>query len=120
MRTLRVGLPSSLIPHPSLLFHLCLALLTKPLRLSLGGAMGAGAGGLAAAGADELELVDADRRLALQDSALLVLLRVLARVLLEEIHPLHDGRPLGRIHAENLALFAAVLAGEDDDGVALA
>src|SRR5437588_780246 len=115
-----LSFPSSLITHHSslLLSYLSLALLAVPRR-SFGGAVRAGTSGLAAAGADELELVDADRRLALQDSTLLVLLRVGARVLLEEVHPLHDGRALGRIHAQHLALLAAVFAAENDDGVAL-
>src|SRR5258707_12723031 len=78
--------------------HLRIALAAVARAAGLGAVL-AGARGLAAAGADHLEVRDLDRSLALQDASLDVALRVGAGVLLAEVHALHDGRPLGRVHA---------------------
>src|SRR5712691_1302245 len=81
--------------------------------------MRARARALAAARTDQLQLVEAHRRLALQDSALHVLGGVRAGVLLEEVHALDDGSALRRIHAQDLPLLAAIPAADHDDVVAL-
>src|SRR5205085_5301350 len=98
--------------------HLRIALLAIPCAAALRAVL-AGARGLAAARADHLEVGDLDGSLALQDAPLNVALRIGAGVLLAEVHPLHDGRPLGRIHAQHLALLASVLPRQHDHGVVL-
>src|SRR5262249_21619176 len=98
--------------------HLRVALAAVARAAGLGAVL-AGARGLAAARADHLEVRDLDGGLALQDASLDVALRVGPGVLLAEVDALHDGRPLGRVHAQHLPLFAAVLAGKDEDRVVL-
>src|SRR5437764_4007158 len=98
--------------------HLRIAL-AAITRAAAFGAVFAGARRFAAAGTDDLEVGELDRRLALQDAALDVLLRIGARVLLAQVHALHDGRPLGRIDPQHLPLLAAVLPRQHDDGVVL-
>ena len=100
------------------LSHIGFAVAAEADRFSLFVPMRSGPGRLVAAGADHLELGHVDRRLALEDAALHVLGGVRLGVLLGEVHPLHDGRALGRVHAQDAALLAAVLARENDDRVA--
>src|SRR5205085_5069961 len=75
---------------------------------------------LIAARADDLQLRELDGRLALDDTALLILLRIRAGVLLREVHPLDDRLSLRGIDAQDFALLAAVFPREDDHAVVLA
>jgi len=82
--------------------------LAAETRRAVCGAMRTGASRLVAARADDLQFCDLDRGLALEDAALLILLRIRAGVLLREVHSLDDRLSLGGIDAQNLALLAAV------------
>src|SRR5436309_15105774 len=98
--------------------HLGVALAAVAGRAGIG-AVRAGARRLVAARADHLKVGQLDRRLALEDAALDVPLRVRTRVLLIEAHALDDRLSLHGIDAEHHALLATVFAGEHDDDVAL-
>src|SRR5687767_5062858 len=77
------------------------------------------AAGLAAVGADDLEVVDADRGLLLEDAPLDLPLRVGPRVALDEVDPLDDGPARRGQHAQDAPLGAAVLAGGHPHAVVL-
>src|SRR6058998_1521692 len=112
----RVGLSTHHFSLITSFLHLRIALLALAGTARLG-AVFAGARGLAAALADHLKVRDLDGSLALQDAPLDIALRVGAGVLLAEVHALHDGRSLGRIHAQHFALLATILPAQNDDGV---
>src|SRR5271169_2315229 len=75
---------------------------------------------LAALGVDEHEVRKGDRRFALEDAALDVLLRVRARGPLDLVHAFDDGAALRGQHFEDLPARPAILSREDDDDVVLA
>src|SRR2546428_4552056 len=114
-----------LVPHwaPStgnwaLVLHFRFALLAEPLRAFIR-AMRSGSRRFVATRADHLEIGEPDRRLALQDSAFNVSLRIRLRVLLEHVHALHDRRSFRRIHPQYFCLLAAIFARENEDRVPL-
>src|SRR5262249_11499620 len=72
---------------------------------------------LSALGADRHQIADIDRRLALKDPPLDVLLRVRLRVLADEVHALDDGAPFRREDAEHPALAPLALPGQHQHGV---
>src|SRR5262245_59354750 len=101
-----------------LLAEVRFALATVAGHFALFIAMRSRTGRLVAARADHLELVHANRVLALGDATLHVLARVRLLVLPLLVDALDDGRALGRLDAENFALLSAVLARQNDDVVA--
>ena len=76
------------------------------------------AGALAALGADHLDLGGIQSRFALHDAAGLALLAGLD-VAGHHVDALHDDLGFAGDGAEHLALLALVLAGQDDNGIAL-
>src|SRR5699024_7766442 len=76
------------------------------------------AGGLVALGADDLHLAGVDRGLSLHDTAGLALATGLG-VAGDDVDALHDDLAVGGHNDLDLALLALVLAGQDDNGIAL-
>src|SRR4029077_745222 len=74
---------------------------------------------LAALAADDHQDARVHRRLALQDAALDVALRIWARVLADEVDALDDRPPLRGVDAQDAGLAAPVLPRQHDDGVVL-
>src|SRR5262245_61592699 len=74
---------------------------------------------LAAFAADDHQIARVHRRLALQDAALDVALRVRPRVLADEVHALDDRAPLGGVGPQDPGLAAAILARQHHHGVVL-
>src|SRR3954464_7420195 len=112
---LRLPTPDNPLPDS---LHLRVALPAVP-RASFFGAVRTGAGRFVAARTDHLQVRELDRRFALEHAAAHVLLRVGLGVLLHHVGALDDRGAFRRIHAQHLALLAAVLTGEDEDRVVL-
>src|SRR5438067_13871047 len=76
--------------------------------------------GLATVRAHDHDLAEAERHRLLVDPALLILRRVRLRVALRDVHARHDDRALAGPDLLDTAALASILAGDDDDLVALA